>query len=238
MNELRCRPDSARDDRQPSRVCLDDRQAERFEPLRRKYQKLGVTHQRRDRRFALLTKPFDPRRRWFEEMGKRSAADDLQWRRDLEHAPRAKKRLDPFLAIKAADEQRIAAPMGAGTGIWIDEVRLQRQLGGGGPELDELGARELSQSDVPIHHRGPRPEHAVQADNRGNHRGGRPAVAIAPVRDGGPRKSLPAAFLAYLSFAEKRGRRTRKPVVVERLNDGDTFSLRGVIGRWGDQRQR
>ena len=58
-------------------------------------------------------------------------------------------------------------------------------------------------------------------DDRGNNRRGRSAVAVARMRDGGPRKSLPEAFLAYSSIAEKRGRRTSEPVVVESLNDSD-----------------
>ena len=140
-----------------------------------------------------------------------------------------------LLGAESADEQRIVAASVALSRIVRQEVGFAVHLCRRPSRPYEGVAAEATGRYVGVDQSFPCAQHAMTEQHQGNSSGLQVGMAITTAHD--PAKRATIATCAALAILEKRARGAKQPIVVERLQDGDTHRLAGIVSGRADQGQ-
>ncbi len=118
------------------------------------------------------------------------------------------------------------------------EIRLHHDFPSRNPPCRELLPRELREGDENVHLALPGSDYCVGGKHC-SYAGARgPATPVASVPHAGPGYALAHAELTDVTVSKENPAGAHQAVVVQRLHDGNTLRVGGVVGRGRDERQR
>src|SRR5260370_5890606 len=138
--------------------------------------------------------------------------------------PRFEQCREAFFERRSSHKERIGACAGTTTGIATEEIGFYHDLSGWQPALDELVSGESGERDVKIDHLFPSLFLAMHFQHQSHGRRSHPRVAITCVSHA-PQKPMLHALLARLPVAKEIRGGAKQAIVVERLDNRNSFFL-------------